>query len=181
MVNGYTVSVATCTAVATLEVSPLSCLCTTTAASAITVHLRKRKKKSSKVNGYTGGVAIDLEVATLPVSPLGSPHCRGISAKIEGRDSRFEGNVYKHGQTWTKVVPSHMRFKVCLQRLGSKLTEAEVRQLMEAADVEGNGTVDYIEFNTATMHRHWLERDEQSVALSRCLIFYCNIPSSAVK
>jgi hypothetical protein len=46
--------------------------------------VQKKKKKSCKVNGYTGGVAIDLEVATLPVSPLGSPHCRGISAKIEG-------------------------------------------------------------------------------------------------
>lgn len=73
-----------------------------------------------------------------------------------------------------------------LARLGSKLTEAEVKQLMEAvsyywiyqlfvtfcilpnsysvictqADVDGNGAIDYIEFITATMHRHKLERDE---------------------
>lgn len=74
-----------------------------------------------------------------------------------------------------------------LARLGSKLTEAEVKQLMEAvsyywipntptfccivlpnsyfviyiqADVDGNGGIDYIEFITATMHRHKLERDE---------------------
>ncbi|KAF3453465.1 hypothetical protein FNV43_RR03905 [Rhamnella rubrinervis] len=50
--------------------------------------------------------------------------------------------------------------KAGLTRLGSKLTEAEVRQLMEAADVDGNGTIDYIEFITATMHRHRLEREE---------------------
>lgn len=50
--------------------------------------------------------------------------------------------------------------KTGLARLGSKLTEAEVQQLMEAADVDGNGTIDYIEFITATMHRHKLERDE---------------------
>ncbi|KAK2639708.1 hypothetical protein Ddye_027503 [Dipteronia dyeriana] len=50
--------------------------------------------------------------------------------------------------------------KTGLARLGSKLTEAEVKQLMEAADVDGNGTIDYIEFITATMHRHKLERDE---------------------
>ncbi|GKV38264.1 hypothetical protein SLEP1_g46190 [Rubroshorea leprosula] len=31
---------------------------------------------------------------------------------------------------------------------------------MEAADVDGNGTIDYIEFITATMHRYKLERDE---------------------
>ena len=28
------------------------------------------------------------------------------------------------------------------------------------ADVDGNGTIDYIEFISATMHRHRLERDE---------------------
>ncbi|KAK8946347.1 Calcium-dependent protein kinase 22 [Platanthera zijinensis] len=28
------------------------------------------------------------------------------------------------------------------------------------ADVDGNGTIDYIEFITATMHRHKLEREE---------------------
>lgn len=28
------------------------------------------------------------------------------------------------------------------------------------ADVDGNGTIDYVEFITATMHRHKLERDE---------------------
>ncbi|KAJ4725097.1 putative Calcium-dependent protein kinase [Melia azedarach] len=50
--------------------------------------------------------------------------------------------------------------KAGLARLGSKLTEAEVQQLMEAADVDGNGTIDYIEFITATMHRHKIERDE---------------------
>ncbi|KAH7546720.1 calcium-dependent protein kinase 2 [Ziziphus jujuba] len=50
--------------------------------------------------------------------------------------------------------------KAGLTRLGSKLTEAEVKQLMEAADVDGNGTIDYIEFITATMHRHRLEREE---------------------
>ncbi|XP_015061184.1 calcium-dependent protein kinase 2-like isoform X1 [Solanum pennellii] len=47
-----------------------------------------------------------------------------------------------------------------LARLGSKLTEAEVKQLMEAADVDGNGSIDYIEFITATMHKHRLERYE---------------------
>ncbi|GLU23667.1 hypothetical protein SLE2022_396560 [Rubroshorea leprosula] len=50
--------------------------------------------------------------------------------------------------------------KAGLARLGSKLTEAEVKQLMEAADLDGTGTIDYIEFITATMHRHRLERDE---------------------
>ncbi|KAK6256916.1 hypothetical protein QUC31_000375 [Theobroma cacao] len=50
--------------------------------------------------------------------------------------------------------------RVGLARLGSKLTEAETQQLMDAADVDKNGIVDYIEFITATMHRHWLERED---------------------
>ncbi|KAD0637535.1 hypothetical protein R6Q59_012364 [Mikania micrantha] len=50
--------------------------------------------------------------------------------------------------------------KTGLLKLGSKLSEAEIQQLMEAADVDKNGTIDYIEFITATMHRHKLDREE---------------------
>ncbi|KAL5731388.1 Calcium-dependent protein kinase 29 [Ranunculus cassubicifolius] len=47
-----------------------------------------------------------------------------------------------------------------LSRLGSKLTEPEIKQLMDAADVDKNGSIDYLEFITATMHRHRLEKEE---------------------
>ncbi|KQK10184.2 calcium-dependent protein kinase 2 [Brachypodium distachyon] len=43
---------------------------------------------------------------------------------------------------------------------GTKLTEAEVEQLMEAADADGNGTIDYEEFITATMHMNRMDREE---------------------
>ncbi|KAI4311989.1 hypothetical protein MLD38_036849 [Melastoma candidum] len=55
---------------------------------------------------------------------------------------------------------TYEELKTGLARLGSRLSEAEVQQLMDAADVDGNGTNDYIEFISATMHRHKLERDE---------------------
>ncbi|KAL9270184.1 Calcium-dependent protein kinase 33-like protein [Drosera capensis] len=55
---------------------------------------------------------------------------------------------------------TYEELKYGLGRLGSKLTEAEARQLLEAADVDGNGSIDYIEFITATMHRYRLEADE---------------------
>ncbi|KAL0722878.1 hypothetical protein Bca4012_037477 [Brassica carinata] len=45
-------------------------------------------------------------------------------------------------------------------KLASELNEPEVKQLMDAADVDGNGSIDYIEFATATMHRHKLESNE---------------------
>ncbi|XP_052202313.1 calcium-dependent protein kinase 33-like isoform X2 [Diospyros lotus] len=50
--------------------------------------------------------------------------------------------------------------KTGLSKLGSKLTESEIKALMDAADVDQNGTIDYIEFITATMHRHRLEEKE---------------------
>ncbi|GFZ22011.1 calcium-dependent protein kinase 33 [Actinidia rufa] len=36
----------------------------------------------------------------------------------------------------------------------------KLKKLALKADVDGNGTIDYIEFITATMHRHKLEREE---------------------
>ncbi|EEE64198.1 calcium-dependent protein kinase 14 [Oryza sativa Japonica Group] len=47
-----------------------------------------------------------------------------------------------------------------LAKKGTKLTEAEVQQLMEAADADGNGTIDYEEFITATMHMNRMDREE---------------------
>ncbi|URE09784.1 calcium-dependent protein kinase [Musa troglodytarum] len=47
-----------------------------------------------------------------------------------------------------------------LGNLGIKISESEVRQLMEAADVDGNGSIDYIEFITATMHMNRVERED---------------------
>ncbi|XP_021758927.1 calcium-dependent protein kinase 9-like isoform X2 [Chenopodium quinoa] len=56
---------------------------------------------------------------------------------------------------------TYEELKEGLARLGSKLTETEVKALMEAADQDGSGSIDYIEFITATMHRYRLERDDQ--------------------
>ncbi|XP_057478166.1 calcium-dependent protein kinase 1-like [Actinidia eriantha] len=50
--------------------------------------------------------------------------------------------------------------KAGLPKLGTILSDSEVRQLMEAADVDGNGTIDYIEFITATMHMNRMERED---------------------
>ena len=47
-----------------------------------------------------------------------------------------------------------------LSKSGTKLTEYEVQQLMEAADADGNGTIDYEEFITATMHMNRMDREE---------------------
>ncbi|KAK6272592.1 hypothetical protein POUND7_009675 [Theobroma cacao] len=47
-----------------------------------------------------------------------------------------------------------------LAKQGTKLSEYEVKQLMEAADADGNGTIDYDEFITATMHMNRMDRED---------------------
>lgn len=79
---------------------------------------------------------------------LSEEEIKGLKAMFANMDTDNSGTI------------TYEELKSGLTRLGSKLTETEVKQLMEAADVDGNGTIDYIEFITATMHRHRLERDE---------------------
>ncbi|KAK4491725.1 hypothetical protein RD792_002497 [Penstemon davidsonii] len=79
---------------------------------------------------------------------LSSEEIQGLKSMFTNMDTDNSGFI------------TYEELKTGLARLGSKLTEGEVRQLMDAADVDGNGTIDYIEFITATMHRHRLERDE---------------------
>uniref|UniRef100_A0A1J3GF06 non-specific serine/threonine protein kinase n=1 Tax=Noccaea caerulescens TaxID=107243 RepID=A0A1J3GF06_NOCCA len=79
---------------------------------------------------------------------LSEEEIKGLKIMFESMDSDRSGSI------------TYEELKTGLHRLGSKLSEAEVKQLMEAADVDGNGTIDYIEFISATMHRHRLERDE---------------------
>ncbi|CAH8256181.1 unnamed protein product [Arabidopsis lyrata] len=55
---------------------------------------------------------------------------------------------------------TYEELKTGLEKLGSRLTETEVKQLLEDADVDGNGTIDYIEFISATMNRFRVEREE---------------------
>ncbi|CAL9052085.1 calcium-dependent protein kinase 15-like [Musa acuminata AAA Group] len=47
-----------------------------------------------------------------------------------------------------------------LGNLGIKISESEVKQLIEAADVDGNGSIDYLEFITATMHMNKMEKED---------------------
>ncbi|OWM86338.1 calcium-dependent protein kinase 2-like [Punica granatum] len=73
---------------------------------------------------------------------------KGLKAMFTNMDTDKSGTI------------TYDELKSGLARLGSRLSETEVKQLMDAADVDGNGTIDYIEFISATMHKHKLERDE---------------------
>ncbi|EXC34219.1 Calcium-dependent protein kinase 30 [Morus notabilis] len=47
-----------------------------------------------------------------------------------------------------------------LRKVGSQLAEAEIKMLMEVADVDGNGVLDYGEFVAVTIHLQRMENDE---------------------
>ncbi|KAF5459794.1 hypothetical protein F2P56_019712 [Juglans regia] len=47
-----------------------------------------------------------------------------------------------------------------LREVGSRLAEPEIKMLMEAADVDGNGVLDYGEFVAVTIHIQKMENDE---------------------
>lgn len=79
---------------------------------------------------------------------LSEEEIKGLKQMFANMDTDNSGSI------------TYEELKTGLAKLGSKLSEFEVKQLMDAADVDGNGTIDYIEFITATMHRHKLEREE---------------------
>ncbi|KAK6920800.1 EF-hand domain [Dillenia turbinata] len=55
---------------------------------------------------------------------------------------------------------SYEELKAGLQKVGSKLAEPEMKMLMEVADVDGNGVLDYGEFVAVTIHLQKMENDE---------------------
>ncbi|CAH2053222.1 unnamed protein product [Thlaspi arvense] len=79
---------------------------------------------------------------------INTEEIQGLKAMFANIDTDNSGSI------------TYEELKEGLAKLGSKLTETEVKQLMDAADVDGNGSIDYIEFITATMHRHRLESNE---------------------
>ncbi|NP_001266075.1 calcium-dependent protein kinase 21-like [Cicer arietinum] len=79
---------------------------------------------------------------------LSEEEIKGLKAMFANMDTDNSGTI------------TYEELKTGLARIGSRLSETEVKQLMELADVDGNGSIDYLEFISATMHRHRLERDE---------------------
>ncbi|XP_021285515.1 calcium-dependent protein kinase 10-like [Herrania umbratica] len=55
---------------------------------------------------------------------------------------------------------SYEELKAGLRKVGSQLAEPEIKMLMEVADVDGNGVLDYGEFVAVTIHLQKMENDE---------------------
>nr|BCU41346.1 calcium-dependent protein kinase [Gentiana scabra] len=79
---------------------------------------------------------------------LSTEEIKGLKTMFQNMDTDKSGTI------------TYEELRSGLAQLGSTLTEAEAKQLMEAADVDGDGTIDYIEFVTATMHKCKLDKEE---------------------
>ncbi|KAE8692815.1 Calcium-dependent protein kinase 34 [Hibiscus syriacus] len=75
--------------------------------------------------------------------------------EIQGLKEMFKGMDTDNSGTITLE-----ELKQGLAKQGTKLSEFEAKQLIEAADADGNGTIDYEEFITATMHMNRMDREE---------------------
>ncbi|KAL3580217.1 hypothetical protein D5086_018052 [Populus alba] len=78
-----------------------------------------------------------------------------LDEEIMGLKEMFKGMDTDNSGTITLE-----ELKQGLAKQGTKLSEYEVKQLMEAADADGNGIIDYDEFITATMHMNRMDREE---------------------
>ncbi|CAI0435493.1 unnamed protein product [Linum tenue] len=83
-----------------------------------------------------------------------------IAENLSEEEIKGLKQMFKNMDTDGSGTITYDELKAGLTRLGSKLSEAEMKQLMDAADVDKNGTIDYVEFITATMHRQRLEKEE---------------------
>ncbi|RDY00934.1 Calcium-dependent protein kinase 15, partial [Mucuna pruriens] len=68
--------------------------------------------------------------------------------------------MFKSMDTNNSGTITFEELKVGLPKLGTMISGFKVRQLMEAADVDENGTINYIEFITSTIHMNIMERED---------------------
>lgn len=83
-----------------------------------------------------------------------------IADRLTEEEIRGLKEMFRNMDTDNSGTITYEELKEGLAKQGANLTESEVRQLMEAADVDGNGSIDYTEFITATMHMNKIDKDE---------------------
>ncbi|KAL6501662.1 hypothetical protein OROGR_026795 [Orobanche gracilis] len=78
---------------------------------------------------------------------LSDEEMQGLREMFNNMDSDGSGTI------------TYEELKTGLTNLGSKLSEADIQQLLKAADIDKNGTINYIEFITATMNPRRLSKE----------------------
>eukprot|EP00252_Welwitschia_mirabilis_P001499 TRINITY_DN11361_c0_g2_i1.p1 TRINITY_DN11361_c0_g2~~TRINITY_DN11361_c0_g2_i1.p1 ORF type:complete len:228 (-),score=74.30 TRINITY_DN11361_c0_g2_i1:641-1324(-) len=85
---------------------------------------------------------------------------RVIADHLSVEETRGIKDMFKMMDTNNTGSITLEQLKAGLQKLGSNMDESEVKMLMEAADADGNGTLDYGEFVAASLHLQSMENDE---------------------
>ncbi|KAL3686284.1 hypothetical protein R1sor_008858 [Riccia sorocarpa] len=85
---------------------------------------------------------------------------RIIAEHLSGEEIEGLKGMFQMMDTNNSGAISFEELKVGLQKIGSQLAESEVRLLMDAADVDGNGSLDYGEFVAASIHLQRVDNEE---------------------
>ncbi|XP_009782854.1 calcium-dependent protein kinase 11 [Nicotiana tabacum] len=89
---------------------------------------------------------------------------RVIAERLSEEEIGGLKQLFKMIDTDNSGTITYEELKHGLKRVGSDLTESEIRALMNAADFDNNGTIDYGEFIAATLHLNKMEREENLLA-----------------
>ncbi|VVA93759.1 unnamed protein product [Arabis nemorensis] len=107
-----------------------------------------------------GGEASDKPIDSAVLSRMKQLRAMNKLKKLALKELKGLKTMFANMDTDKSGTITYDELKTGLEKLGSRLTETEVKQLLEDADVDGNGTIDYIEFISATMNRYRVEREE---------------------
>ncbi|CAA7409087.1 unnamed protein product [Spirodela intermedia] len=102
----------------------------------------------SRMQQFTAMNKLKKMALAVIAANLSEEDIQGLKQMFAGMDTDRSGTI------------THEELKMGLIRLGSKLPDSEVKRLLHAADLDGDGAIDYREFVASTMHRHRLEREE---------------------
>ncbi|KAJ7523020.1 hypothetical protein O6H91_18G035000 [Diphasiastrum complanatum] len=89
---------------------------------------------------------------------------RVIAERLSEEEIAGLKEMFKMIDTDSSGSITYEELKAGLKKVGSDLVDSEIRALMDAADVDNNGTIDYQEFITATLHLNKIEREENLFA-----------------
>ncbi|XP_010256099.1 PREDICTED: calcium-dependent protein kinase 10-like [Nelumbo nucifera] len=94
---------------------------------------------------------------------------RVIAEHLSVEEVEVISDMFKLMDTDNNGKITYEELKAGLHKVGSQLAEPEMKLLMEVADVDGNGTLDYGEFVAVTIHLQRMENDEH---FRRAFVFF---------
>ncbi|KAL6547070.1 Calcium-dependent protein kinase 33 [Orobanche minor] len=84
-----------------------------------------------------------------------------IAENLSAAERQGLKQIFNNMDTDGSGAITYEELRTGLIKLGSKLSEEEIQLLVEAVDIDKNGTIDYYEFTMATMHPHRVDDEEK--------------------